>query len=321
MFPVGLERDPPGLLPGMSISGFRGTCGSGPTSLAGHARARGGPRIDGLLAAAASVTGSLSAGAGALLMWRRLAGAIPAAPGSEAVLAVCGAGLVLLAVADVAVRRGCPPLAAALARVGLLLGVAAVALPLRFTPPGEAFVATAALIAAATASLTAPVGAIIRRLQAGSTEASRNAWPPARAPVSGAGAIEAGAIGSTAAADPAATALSGDLTDVVRGPASPAGDVSQWFERRTLADGCERVDGMIRVAVPQGSRLGWGHVGFCPPFTAAPAVEVTTGYDGVEATVTAAEVLPWGVRIEVRLDEPAEEPLDIPVNVAARTAA
>jgi len=33
--------------------------------------------------------------------------------------------------------------------------------------------------------------------------------------------------------------------------------------------------------------------------------------------VTAAEVLPWGVRIECRLSEPAEEPLEIPVDLLA----
>jgi hypothetical protein len=42
---------------------------------------------------------------------------------------------------------------------------------------------------------------------------------------------------------------------------------------------------------------------------------VTTDYDGVEAVVSAAEVLPWGVRVECRLAEPAEEPLEIPVDV------
>jgi hypothetical protein len=34
--------------------------------------------------------------------------------------------------------------------------------------------------------------------------------------------------------------------------------------------------------------------------------------------VTAAEVLPWGVRVECRLAEPAEEPLEIPVDVLAK---
>jgi hypothetical protein len=40
----------------------------------------------------------------------------------------------------------------------------------------------------------------------------------------------------------------------------------------------------------------------------------------VEAVVTAAEILPWGVRIDCRLSEPADEPLEIPVDVAAQAA-
>jgi hypothetical protein len=48
-----------------------------------------------------------------------------------------------------------------------------------------------------------------------------------------------------------------------------------------------------------------------------PEVKVETPYDGVEATVTAAEIVPWGVRIECRLAEPAEEPIMIPVLVRA----
>jgi hypothetical protein len=46
-------------------------------------------------------------------------------------------------------------------------------------------------------------------------------------------------------------------------------------------------------------------------------VDVTTEYDGVEAVVSAAEILPWGVRIECRLDEPAEEAFEIPVDLFA----
>jgi hypothetical protein len=52
-------------------------------------------------------------------------------------------------------------------------------------------------------------------------------------------------------------------------------------------------------------------------FATLPAVEVTTDCDFVEAEVAAAEILPWGVRVECRLSEPAEEPLEIPVAIRA----
>ena len=74
------------------------------------------------------------------------------------------------------------------------------------------------------------------------------------------------------------------------------------------------------VVVPTGAKAGYGHLGFCPAFAATPAVEATTAYDGVEAIVSAAEVLPWGVRVECRLAEPAEEQVQIPVDVVAIAA-
>jgi len=77
----------------------------------------------------------------------------------------------------------------------------------------------------------------------------------------------------------------------------------------------------VVVAVPAGSRTGYGHLGFCPALASTPTVEVTTAYDGVEATVSAAEVLPWGVRVECRLAEPAEEPVEIPVDLVALASA
>jgi hypothetical protein len=83
------------------------------------------------------------------------------------------------------------------------------------------------------------------------------------------------------------------------------------------AVGADCLRGRITVAVPQGARTAHGHVGFCPPFTQTPTVDVTTEYDGVEAVVSAAEILPWGVRIECRLDEPADEAFEIPVDLFA----
>ena len=103
--------------------------------------------------------------------------------------------------------------------------------------------------------------------------------------------------------------------------ATPAGSLLQRFERIVLPGGAECVRSRLCVAVPKGARSGYGHVGFCPPLASQPAVHVTTDYDGVEAVVSAAEVLPWGVRIECRLDEPAEEMIEIPVDILATASA
>jgi hypothetical protein len=94
----------------------------------------------------------------------------------------------------------------------------------------------------------------------------------------------------------------------------------QRLERfQTAAEG-DRAIGRVIVDVPTGSRTGHAHIGFCPPFVAMPTVEVTSDDDGIEAVVTAAEVVPWGVRVECRLSEPAEEPLAIPVDILAHYA-
>ena len=103
--------------------------------------------------------------------------------------------------------------------------------------------------------------------------------------------------------------------------ATPAGSLIQRFERLALPDGGECVCGRLSVVVPAGSRTGYAHVGFCPPLASQPTVDVTSDYDGVEAIVSAAEVLPWGARIACRLDEPAEETVEIPVDILAKSPA
>jgi hypothetical protein len=92
------------------------------------------------------------------------------------------------------------------------------------------------------------------------------------------------------------------------------------LERYETVEGVDCVSGHVRLSIPAGGKATHAHVGFCPAFAATPIVQVSTEYDGVEAVVIAAEVLPWGVRIECRLSEPAEEPLEIPVDLVAKSS-
>jgi len=93
------------------------------------------------------------------------------------------------------------------------------------------------------------------------------------------------------------------------------------YERQSL-DGsvAEAAVGRVVVRFAEGSRSTVAHVGFCPPFATTPRVAVSNACDGVEVDVAAAEVLPWGVRIECRLEEPSEEPLDVDVEIVAEPA-
>lgn len=103
-------------------------------------------------------------------------------------------------------------------------------------------------------------------------------------------------------------------------PSPPAGGIlQQRFERYLLpSERVECLHGTLHLTVAAGSRLATGHVGFCPPFHQIPFVEAGTRCEEVEATILAAEVLPWGARIECRLDEPADETILIPIDFVAR---
>ena len=91
------------------------------------------------------------------------------------------------------------------------------------------------------------------------------------------------------------------------------GTLLHWQERYELPDGTEHLRGQLMIGFAKGTRLTTGHVGFCPSFQSIPIVQVTTDYDALEVSVTAAEILPWGVRIECRVEEPIDEGTSIPV--------
>lgn len=291
-----------------------------------------GDSVDGLAVAAeaflpqvlsmiAMLAAAMAVGCGAVLALRRLAGAIAAQPGPEAVLAVCGAGLLLVATGDLAMRssavRPVRPsvswLPSMLARLGLLIAVAAMCLPLRMTSPGDALTTVAVLIVSLVAVIRGPIAVLMRdRLL------QRRPAAGGHEPVPATAAVPLSAAMRTAGASrlvPQAPFADGAIVT------PPSGSLLQRFERLALPDGGECVRGRLCVVVPVGSRTGYAHVGFCPPLASHPTVDVTTDYDGVEAVVSAAEVLPWGARIECRLDEPAEETVEIPVDILAKSLA
>jgi hypothetical protein len=232
---------------------------------------------------------------GLTLCLRRLSGGFepPAAPALLAVTAG-GAALVLLVdgLAKAAALRGGPWPAAA--RAGLVLALAAIALPLRLATPLDCIsFAAAALFAGVVIGGPWLAGGPDR------TRPARLAPPP---PSVDGFSLRPPPPNESAAAATAAPPVPGHLL--------------QRFERYD-AVGADCLRGRIVVAVPQGARTAHGHIGFCPPFAQTPTVEVTTEYDGVEVVVSAAEILPWGARIECRLDEPAEEAFEIPVDLFA----
>lgn len=238
---------------------------------------------------AAIAAGTVAAGGG-LLVLRRITQAIDTAAPPLALLAAAGAGLLLVLASDLGTELAGGRTGPLLARIGLLLGVLALAVP-----PAD----TVASWAAGGTALAAAAAVFLRPAMRAAVP-----WPkPDRW-----------------RAD-AATASAVVLRPPRRRRRRLPGSLRQRYERYELPTGGDWVRGRLTIAVPAGARAAAAHLGFCPAFAETPEVEVTTSYDGVEVTVAAAEVLPWGVRVECRLAEPAEEPLEIPVEIQARVAA
>lgn len=269
-------------------------------------------------ARSAAASGAAAAVAcGLLLVARRLAGGFTAAdPGL--VWMTLGGGLVLLGMADSGRRAGASLAWSLAARAGILLAVAAVAVP----PRAGDWAAILALGIAAAVGMLPPPRPKDRR-------GGRESWRPwSPRPPTALRPAEAERRPSASSPPPPAAVPAPTPAPPVAAPAaltvaspaaSPAlGRLHQRLERYESAEGVDCVSGHVRLSIAAGGKATHAHVGFCPAFAATPTVEVSTDYDGVEALVTAAEVLPWGVRIECRLSEPAEEPLEIPVDLVAR---
>jgi hypothetical protein len=266
------------------------------------------------------VAGAFAAAAGMTLLARRLSGAILASADPAVVLpaAVVGAALVLLA--DAGVRAGLGAGIATLARCGIAVMAASLLLPPAATTPAGWITLAAAAALLATVIIRQPTPPPTQRparrhpprplnrrtadddpMRTPRGRRAAGAPPPAVRPRAEAAPRPASAVAVPADAEAAA-----------------AGLVRQRLVRRETADGFESIVGELHIAVPLGAKLASGHVGFCPSFRLLPTVEVATDYDGVEAVVAVGELLPWGVRIDCRLAEPAEEALEIPVTIVAR---
>jgi len=258
------------------------------------AAARTGASLErALLGAAGALFATLVVACGTVLVVRRIGGGFgPAGGAGVAAVALLG-GLLVLAVDAAGRLAGLPAAWRAAARMGYGLAWAAVGLPPAVGSPLETL-----LFFVATATIIAIIAEPVIRGRAGPWLADlgrRVPRPPRR-------------LRPPRLVMPPST---------VRPIESP-GHVLQRFERYEL-DGIDCLRGTLTLTVPQGARSAHGHVGFCPSFRHVPTVETTTAYDGVEAVITAAEVVPWGVRIECRLDEPADEPVEIPVDIVARS--
>ncbi len=105
----------------------------------------------------------------------------------------------------------------------------------------------------------------------------------------------------------------------IDGSESFAEDVTQRLTRSLSADGSETLSGWLRAPFVVGQRTGSVHVAFCPPFAAMPELEVEQ-VDGPEARIKTAQLLPYGVRFDLKLAAPAEEPVFVVLQFSVQTA-
>jgi hypothetical protein len=258
------------------------------------------------LAAAAAAT------SGFVLAARRLTGGFTAAePGL--VWITLGGGLLLLGITDAGRRAGRHLASSIAARIGLIIGVAAVALP----PKAGDWVSILAIALAAAVGVLPPPR--MRRRAEGGRRRPPAAEPRIKRPRPRMLADHGTPSPARREEQPPA-APSSPAAHAPGGSSEPPGRLQQRLERYESVEGTDCISGHVRLSIPAGGKATHAHVGFCPAFAATPLVQVSTEYDGVEAVVTAAEVLPWGVRIECRLSEQAEEPLEIPVDLVAKSS-
>ena len=90
--------------------------------------------------------------------------------------------------------------------------------------------------------------------------------------------------------------------------------ISQQMVRRREQSG-EVLTGWTRVDFAQAQRVAAAHIAICPPLELDPSCEAEQ-QDGPAAEVRVTQAMSYGVRLEVKLDEPAEEATSVIVEFA-----
>jgi hypothetical protein len=94
-------------------------------------------------------------------------------------------------------------------------------------------------------------------------------------------------------------------------------EITQQLTRSTAADGTEEIAGWLRVAFAAGQRTASVHLAFCPPFARMPELSVEQ-IDGPTARIKTAQVLPYGARLDLKLQAAGEMPEDVMLQFSAR---
>ena len=221
-------------------------------------------------------------------------------------LAVClrSAVAALLAVAAVfiAARRLAGALATPLgpfpllAAGGLLAGLAQIArVPAQRGRPWAAGALISLAMAAIAASLSLPGSRAIALLGFWAVIVGEELW-------AWRSMLPAGR--SNSPLPPAVELPAGDDSIGELEPPEPAADVLQQLTLRATTEGGAELSGWLRIRLAAGQRTGSLHVAFCPSFGQVPEVQAEP-VSGPDCRIKAAQVLPYGARLDIKLDAPA----------------
>ncbi|MCG8585640.1 MAG: hypothetical protein MI757_13095, partial [Pirellulales bacterium] len=100
-------------------------------------------------------------------------------------------------------------------------------------------------------------------------------------------------------------------------PHFPTEDIAQQLVRRVDAEGNDVAEGWVRAAFEPSQRTASVHVMFCPTLEGELSIECEQ-VDGAEARVKAAQLLPYGVRFDVKLADAAERAESVLIEFAAK---
>jgi hypothetical protein len=87
-------------------------------------------------------------------------------------------------------------------------------------------------------------------------------------------------------------------------------NATQWVVRRRDPDAGEVIEGWVKCGFEPGQRHTTAHLAICPPLAATPVCYAEAS-DGPSCQVKVAQALPYGVRLEIKLDRTAEEPCEV----------
>jgi hypothetical protein len=102
-------------------------------------------------------------------------------------------------------------------------------------------------------------------------------------------------------------------------PPVATSDVVQQLVRTRSAAGLDRMQGWLRTEFEPTERNATLHVAFCPPFAEAPRLTVLQ-ISGPAARIKPVQLLPYGVRLEVKRLLAGHDPATVVLEFSAESA-